>query len=225
MLQVARLAPKLLGEAASSSPPSCASNSTPTAAFRIAPAPATSTTPSSRLEALIALQQDLPVGRDRRYLETFGDGAGLDFVHLACLARCWAALGKGRARVDGLLRHRSCRARRRILHRAATAAVVPPVPGDRRHRGSRTRRPTIRDGVASLDPASCSRRDGARLPGHVARPPRGAVAAAASLRRRRAADRAVDVAARSLPARGRLLPRARLARFPICSRPRRRCTP
>ncbi len=28
----------------------------------------------------------------RRYLETFGDGADLDFVHQASLARCWAAL-------------------------------------------------------------------------------------------------------------------------------------
>jgi prenyltransferase beta subunit len=30
--------------------------------------------------------------RARRYLETFADGPGLDFVHLCCLARCWAAV-------------------------------------------------------------------------------------------------------------------------------------
>ncbi|MBM4032443.1 MAG: hypothetical protein FJ291_11730 [Planctomycetes bacterium] len=29
----------------------------------------------------------------RRYLASFGDGAGIDFVHLACLARCWADAG------------------------------------------------------------------------------------------------------------------------------------
>lgn len=28
-----------------------------------------------------------------RYLRTFADGASLDLVHLACLARCWALLG------------------------------------------------------------------------------------------------------------------------------------
>jgi hypothetical protein len=27
------------------------------------------------------------------WLRTFGDGAGLDFVHLGALARCWAAAG------------------------------------------------------------------------------------------------------------------------------------
>jgi prenyltransferase beta subunit len=31
-------------------------------------------------------------GKTRAYLESFGDGAGLDFVHLCCLARAWASL-------------------------------------------------------------------------------------------------------------------------------------
>jgi hypothetical protein len=47
------------------------------------------------LEGLIALRQEIPAGRVRPWLETFGDGQGLDFVHQTCLARCWAALGKG----------------------------------------------------------------------------------------------------------------------------------
>ena len=44
------------------------------------------------LDALIALQEPLPVEQTAAYLDRFGDGAGLDFVHLACLARAWAAL-------------------------------------------------------------------------------------------------------------------------------------
>ena len=39
------------------------------------------------LDALIALQEELPVDATAAYLDGFGDGAGLDFVHLACLAR------------------------------------------------------------------------------------------------------------------------------------------
>lgn len=41
---------------------------------------------------LAALKHPPPPAPVRRYLETFGDGAALDFVHAATLARCWAAL-------------------------------------------------------------------------------------------------------------------------------------
>jgi prenyltransferase beta subunit len=44
------------------------------------------------LDALVALQADLPVERTAAYLAGFGDGDGLDFVHLACLARAWATI-------------------------------------------------------------------------------------------------------------------------------------
>jgi prenyltransferase beta subunit len=44
------------------------------------------------LEALLALREE-PPRATRGFLEAFGDGASLDFVHLACLARCWAAVG------------------------------------------------------------------------------------------------------------------------------------
>ncbi len=44
------------------------------------------------LEGLIALQVDPPFDRTRRFLRSYGDGEGLDFVHLCCLARCWAAM-------------------------------------------------------------------------------------------------------------------------------------
>jgi len=44
------------------------------------------------LESLLALDRVPPVDRVQPYLERFGDGEGLDLVHLTCLARCWAAL-------------------------------------------------------------------------------------------------------------------------------------
>ena len=47
------------------------------------------------LDGLVALSADLPVARVRSYLERFGDGEDLDLVHRACLVRCWAALGAG----------------------------------------------------------------------------------------------------------------------------------
>lgn len=46
------------------------------------------------LEGLLALQVDLPVESTLPFLERFGHGQGLDLVHLACLARCWASMPK-----------------------------------------------------------------------------------------------------------------------------------
>ncbi len=40
-------------------------------------------------ECLLAAGREPPAGV-REYLAAFGDGEGLDLVHLACLARCWA---------------------------------------------------------------------------------------------------------------------------------------
>ncbi len=45
------------------------------------------------IEGLVAMQAALPADHIADYLSTFGDGADLDFVHLCCLARCWASLG------------------------------------------------------------------------------------------------------------------------------------
>jgi prenyltransferase beta subunit len=44
------------------------------------------------LDALIALQEPVPTASTAGYLAGFGHGSGLDLVHLACLARAWAAL-------------------------------------------------------------------------------------------------------------------------------------
>ena len=43
-----------------------------------------------------ALDVPVPLDRTAAWLTSHGDGAGLDFVHLGALARCWAALGPER---------------------------------------------------------------------------------------------------------------------------------
>jgi prenyltransferase beta subunit len=92
MLQVARLAPKSLGESAQliegflrrqhhASGGFVDRSGNPDLYYTV-----------FGLEGLLALRADLPATAVAGYLNRFGDGAGLDFVHLACLARCWAAL-------------------------------------------------------------------------------------------------------------------------------------
>ena len=45
------------------------------------------------LAALQALDESIPTEAVRAYLQTFGSGETLDFVHLGALARCWAVVG------------------------------------------------------------------------------------------------------------------------------------
>jgi hypothetical protein len=45
------------------------------------------------LAGLEALQAELPIGKVRPFVDSFGDGTALDFVHLGALARCRAAIG------------------------------------------------------------------------------------------------------------------------------------
>jgi prenyltransferase beta subunit len=46
------------------------------------------------LEGLLALSVEPPCSLTAAYLRTFGAGEELDFVHLACLARCWATVSR-----------------------------------------------------------------------------------------------------------------------------------
>lgn len=45
------------------------------------------------LAGLEALQAELPIEKIRPFVDSFGDGTALDFVHLGALARCRAAIG------------------------------------------------------------------------------------------------------------------------------------
>ncbi|GEP43651.1 prenyltransferase/squalene oxidase repeat-containing protein [Brevifollis gellanilyticus] len=96
MLQVARVAPKLLGESADLVAEFLQS--------RLAPGGAGFLDRAERpdlyytvfgIEGLMALQKEVPKEALRAWLTTFGDGEGLDFVHISCLARCWATIGGG----------------------------------------------------------------------------------------------------------------------------------
>lgn len=92
MLQVARLSPKLLGESRDLCVEFLHSQLDPDGGFRDRAGVSDLYYTVFGTEALIALRADLPVSQLAAYLRSFGDGAELDFVHLTCLARCWAAL-------------------------------------------------------------------------------------------------------------------------------------
>ena len=95
MLQVARLAPKLLGDAAALVEAYLRDqfDDAGGAVDRAGKSDLYYTV--FTLEGLLALQAEVPADRVTPYLQSFGDGAELDLVHVACLARCWAALPKG----------------------------------------------------------------------------------------------------------------------------------
>jgi prenyltransferase beta subunit len=94
MLQVARLAPNLLQEAAEPVAQFLREQFASDGGARDRAGQSDLYYTVFALDGLIALRQDLPVGKVRPYLEAFGDGEGLDFVHQTCLARCWAAVSK-----------------------------------------------------------------------------------------------------------------------------------
>jgi hypothetical protein len=66
------------------------------------------------IQSLLALGQNLPESQIVRYLTSFGSGETLDFLHVACLARCWswfpekAPRDRGRALLDRIETFRSC---------------------------------------------------------------------------------------------------------------------
>ncbi len=105
MLQVARLAPKQLGESRDLVTAFLRARLNPDGGFQDRAGASDLYYTVFGLDALIAVQEDLPIEQAASYLGGFGDGAGLDFVHLACLARAWAALRRRpeTAHVDRLL--------------------------------------------------------------------------------------------------------------------------
>jgi prenyltransferase beta subunit len=95
MLQVARLAPKVLGEDATQLVAKfLLSQQNEDGGFKDRKGRSDLYYTVFGLDALTALQQPIDAARVRAYLETFGDGTGLDFVHACALARCWNATGK-----------------------------------------------------------------------------------------------------------------------------------
>src|SRR5213593_1589819 len=99
MLQVARLAPKLLGESAELVRNFLRSRQNPDGGFQDRSGKSDLYYTVFGLDGLLALQAELPGDRTAAYLKSFGDGEELDFVHLCCLARAWAAISQ-QARPD-----------------------------------------------------------------------------------------------------------------------------
>jgi len=92
MLQVARLAPTQLGESRDLVAAFLRERLNPDGGFQDRTGASDLYYTVFGLDALIALQEELPRAHTAAYVNGFGEGAGLDFVHLACLARAWAAL-------------------------------------------------------------------------------------------------------------------------------------
>ena len=93
MLQVARLAPKILGpEAAGLVANFLRNQQNDDGGFKDRQGRSDLYYTVFGLDALTALQQPFDVERVQTFAQSFGDGTSLDFVHLCALARCWAAL-------------------------------------------------------------------------------------------------------------------------------------
>ncbi len=103
MLQVARLAPSLLGEAAASVRAFLQQQfgSDGGACDRFGASDLYYTV--FALDGLVALQADLTNAEVVPYLESFGAGDDLDLVHLACLARCRTAVGVDDSKVEAIV--------------------------------------------------------------------------------------------------------------------------
>ncbi|PYI80636.1 MAG: hypothetical protein DME26_21170 [Verrucomicrobia bacterium] len=111
-LQVARLAPKLLGESTELVRDFLLQQQNSEGGFKDRDGKSDLYYTVFGIDGLLALQAELPTARLASYLKSFGDGEGLDFVHLCCLARAWAGVsGQGQteltpARHRDELRHR-----------------------------------------------------------------------------------------------------------------------
>jgi prenyltransferase beta subunit len=93
LLQVARLAPRLLGDSTELVRDFFRSQITSSGAGQNRDGKPDLYYTIFALAGLQALDAELPAERVESFLRTFADGAGLDFIHVSALARCWAAIG------------------------------------------------------------------------------------------------------------------------------------
>jgi len=124
MLQVARLAPKLLGESAELVSAFLLRQQNPDGGFMDRAGKSDPYYTVFGLDGLLALdvyalkphlsssQLGDRFAQATRYIHVFDDGRGLDFVHLCCLARAWAAITS-----QGTVRPRSSEWRDSLLRR------------------------------------------------------------------------------------------------------------
>ncbi|MFT5467968.1 MAG: hypothetical protein ACI8UO_003076 [Verrucomicrobiales bacterium] len=104
MLQVSRLAPSILGDAAGLVEELVRGAQLDDGGFPDRDGDSDLYYTSFAIDTLTALQAELPEDRLIPYLKQFGDGEHLDFVHRCCLARCWSAVSS--AKPDNATRDR-----------------------------------------------------------------------------------------------------------------------
>lgn len=97
LLQVARLAPRLLADSTPLVREFYARQFGPDGAARDRAGQPDLYYTIFVLAGAQTLDVPLPAGRTREWLQSFGDGEGLDLVHLGALARCWAVVGNAPA--------------------------------------------------------------------------------------------------------------------------------
>jgi prenyltransferase beta subunit len=90
LVQVARLAPNVLGDATPLVAEFLQSQRTAEGGFADRAGRSDLYYTVFGLESLLALRQPLPLDDLHRYLQPFGAGGDLDFIHAACLVRCWS---------------------------------------------------------------------------------------------------------------------------------------
>jgi hypothetical protein len=100
MLQVARLAPNLLGDSSRLVAGFLRDQMNPDGGFKDRAGDSDLYYTVFGVEGLFALREDVPRARLEPYLRSFAAGGGLDLVHLACLARGWANLPPGALNPD-----------------------------------------------------------------------------------------------------------------------------
>ena len=113
MLQVARLAPRQLGESRDLVAQFLRAQRNPDGGFQDRAGASDVYYTVFGLDALIALQEEVPAEGTAAFLTSRAEGGDLDFVHVACLARGWAALHRpreGSAADDLIARIERCRA-------------------------------------------------------------------------------------------------------------------
>ena len=92
MIQVARLAPKILGDSSELVEAFLRSQQNDDGGFSDRDGRSDLYYTVFGLDSLIALNAEIDSDRVEIHLKGFGDGDGLDLVHLCCLARAWAAM-------------------------------------------------------------------------------------------------------------------------------------
>jgi prenyltransferase beta subunit len=91
-LQIARLAPKLLGDSVDLVAGFVRGRLNSDGGFSNRSGDSDLYYTLFGMQALLALRADVPAGPLASYLRQFGTGEGLDLVHLACLSGCWAMM-------------------------------------------------------------------------------------------------------------------------------------